>query len=65
MKEQVYKWGFPRASRLIVFMSLIAVLGFMATFLQDYTHHEKRAIQDQVYEESLYEIESLFVMSVR
>ena len=65
MKEQIYKSGFPKIKRLIAFMSLIAVLGFMATVFQGYTSPEDKALQDEAYQESLYEFESLYVMSGR
>ena len=65
MKEQVYKLGFPKVSRLIAVISLIAVLGFMASFFQDYTYTEEKAMKEEAYQESLDEFESLFVMSVR
>ena len=65
MKEQVYKLGFPRASRLIAVISLIAILGFMASFFQGYTYTEERAMQEEAYQESMDEFENLFVMSVR
>lgn len=65
MKEQVYKLGFPRAKKLIVFLSLIAVLGFMATVFQGYSRNEEGSISEQAYQESADEIESLFVMAVR
>ncbi|MBL7111259.1 MAG: hypothetical protein ISS19_04895 [Bacteroidales bacterium] len=65
MKEQVYKSGFPSVSRLIAFISLIAVLGFMATVFQGNTSPEEKAIQKEAYQASVDQYESLFVMSVR
>jgi hypothetical protein len=65
MREQVYKAGFPKAARLITFISIIAVLGFMATISQGFTNPEKKALQEQAYQESIEQFENLFVMAVR
>ena len=65
MKEQVYKYGFPRFSRLIAVISLIAVLGFMSTFFQAAAYSEEDAINEEAYKESLGEFESLYLITVR
>ena len=65
MKEQVYNLGFPRASKLIAYLSLIAVLAFMATFFQDFSRHEDNSIRGETYQELVNDFGSLFVMALR
>ena len=65
MKERAYKSGFPRLSRLIAFISLLTVLGFMTTVLQSTAYSEEKTMQEEVYQEPLDDFESLYFMKVR
>ncbi len=65
MKEQVYRSGFPKVSRFIAFISLIAVLGFMATVLQGITSPGEKANQDEAYRTLVDQNIDLIVMSAR
>ena len=65
MKEQVYKLGFPRVKKLVAFISLIAVLGFMTTLSQGFTHSDGKAVQERTSQELPDNLESYFAMVIR
>ena len=38
MKETIYKFGFPRLYKFIIYCSLIAILGYVSYFFKGNTH---------------------------